>query len=217
MYIKLELFSNSTWLLVGSWLFCMQHLPCSVYFQCASLEALGRFEQKTSYIIHWRSNSFWHAKEVLKWVQPLMNQNMLSSFKFKNYHWACTTSGKTLLILYARQPMENHRDQLPTSYLIELYDNSTMRWKPSKYRWLAVKVKHWSHTIDLNHQNRSDCDKWNLLTSGIGTPFFSGLNLEGGLPSSLFVAALTICTATDFDLSFVCPSLLWSLPAPKIE
>ena len=107
-------------------------------------------------------------------------------------------------------------DQLLTSYLIEWNDKSTMRWKPSKYRWLSIEVKHRGHTIHLNLQNWSDCDKWNLLTSGIVIPFFSGLNLEGGMPSSLFEAALTICTATDFDLSFVYPSLLCSLPTPKI-
>lgn len=91
-----------------------------------------------------------------------------------------------------------------------------MRWKPENYRWLSIMVKHWGHTLDLNLQNGSDCDKWNLLTSGAGFPFFSGLALEGGMPSSLFNAALTTSTAPDFDLSFVYPSLLCNLPTPKI-
>ena len=30
----LEFSFHSTWLLVGSWLFCIQHLPCSVTFWC---------------------------------------------------------------------------------------------------------------------------------------------------------------------------------------
>ena len=36
-----------------------------------------------------------------------------SSFRFKHYLQACTTSGENLLILYAKQPMEDHRG--PTS------------------------------------------------------------------------------------------------------
>ena len=31
-----------------------------------------------------------------------------SSFQFKHYLQACTTSGRKLLILYAKQPMEDH-------------------------------------------------------------------------------------------------------------
>ena len=34
------------------------------------------------------------------------------AFKLKHYLQACTTSEKTLLILYAKQPMRIHRDQL---------------------------------------------------------------------------------------------------------
>ena len=33
-HLEIELSSNSTWLLVGGWLFCIQHLPCLVSFWC---------------------------------------------------------------------------------------------------------------------------------------------------------------------------------------
>ena len=33
-FLTLEVSSNSTRLLVGSWLFCVQYLPCLVSFQC---------------------------------------------------------------------------------------------------------------------------------------------------------------------------------------
>ena len=42
----LELSSNSSWVLVGSWLFCLQNPSC--------LEVMWRFEQRTFYIISLR-------------------------------------------------------------------------------------------------------------------------------------------------------------------
>ena len=45
----LDLSSNSTWLLVGSWLFSIPNLPCSVSLWCI-LGVVWRFEQRTFYI-----------------------------------------------------------------------------------------------------------------------------------------------------------------------
>jgi phosphosulfolactate synthase (CoM biosynthesis protein A) len=44
---------------------------------------------------------------------PTMNQIGCSSFKFKHYLRACTTSGKKALIVDAKQAMENHMELTP--------------------------------------------------------------------------------------------------------
>ena len=40
---------------------------------------------------------------------PLMNRNRFLFIKFKHYLRACTTSGKKLLVLHAKPPMEYQR------------------------------------------------------------------------------------------------------------
>ena len=42
-----------------------------------------------------------------------MNQNVLLFLNIKYYLWACTTSGKKLLILYVEQLMEKHGGPTP--------------------------------------------------------------------------------------------------------
>ena len=95
--------SNSTWLLVGRLLFCMQDLPCSVRFWCI----LGGSEEV------WMENIWFEltfaCQEVLKWVWPASSTETKlgyssSSFKFQNFLRKCTTSGKKSI----DQPMENY-------------------------------------------------------------------------------------------------------------
>ena len=69
---SIELSSNSTWLLVGGWLFYIQCLPLWGTFG-ACLEVVWRFEQRTFYIGSWRVKLILACQEVLKWIWPSMN------------------------------------------------------------------------------------------------------------------------------------------------
>ena len=73
MLMNLSGFScNSTRLLVGSWLFCIQHLPYLV--SCgACLEVVWRFERRTFYIGSLRVKLVLACQEVLKRVRLSMN------------------------------------------------------------------------------------------------------------------------------------------------
>ena len=62
--------------LVGSWLFCIQHPPCSVSFWCM-LGGSVEVQLKNILYWYWGSNSFRLVKKVLKWVWPTRNRNRL--------------------------------------------------------------------------------------------------------------------------------------------
>ena len=69
--------SNSTWLLVGSWLFSIQHLPCSVSLCCM---LGGSVEVWMHNILHQPIESqthFWHAKRCQNVFVPQTNRNRL--------------------------------------------------------------------------------------------------------------------------------------------
>ena len=115
----LEFSSNSTWLLVGGWLICMQILPCLVNFQCmlggSSVEIWTK-----SHILYCslKVKLILAYQEVLKWLWLSMNQPN-SSFEFQSdLRQECTITNierNKLLNLYAKQPMGNRRgDKLPT-------------------------------------------------------------------------------------------------------
>jgi hypothetical protein len=94
----IKLSSNSTWLLVKSWLFCIQ-------------------EQRTIYMGQLRVKLILACQEVLKWVWSSKNRNRLLFIQNQilphEIYWifiASTTSGKKLLIWFTRQPLEYHRD-----------------------------------------------------------------------------------------------------------
>ena len=106
-----KLSSNSTWLLVGSWLFCIHHLPILVSFLVYMVEIVCRFEQRTFYIGSLTVKLIWYAKRCYNEFGPQWTRIGCSSFKFNHYLRACNRSGKNFLISYARQPMEN---PLPT-------------------------------------------------------------------------------------------------------
>ena len=89
-------------------LICKQHLPCSVSFG-ACLDVVWRFNQTTFYIGTSRVKLILASQDVSKWVWPSMNQDRLLSIQFKHSPQACSSNRKKLLILYAKNPMENQR------------------------------------------------------------------------------------------------------------
>ena len=60
----LEFSFNSSWLLVGSWLFCLQNFPCLVSFRCMCWRSCGGLNKEHSIWVHWRSNSFVQNKQL---------------------------------------------------------------------------------------------------------------------------------------------------------
>ena len=71
------------------------------------------FNKEHSISVQSGSHSFWNsAKMTLALNEP--SETGCSSFIFKHYHQACTTSGKNFLTLYAKQPMENHKGPTPS-------------------------------------------------------------------------------------------------------
>jgi hypothetical protein len=69
----LESSSNSSWLLVGSWLFCLQNLPCLVSFWCMRGGSVEVWTKKF-YFGSCRVKLILACQEVLKWVWPFMNR-----------------------------------------------------------------------------------------------------------------------------------------------
>ena len=57
-----ELSVDLTGVLVGSWLFCIQHSPCLVNFTVHAQSQCGGLDEEYSILIHRGPNSFWHAK-----------------------------------------------------------------------------------------------------------------------------------------------------------
>ena len=68
-------------------------------------------------ILYWfveGRNSYRHAKISKIALAPQKTKIGYSSFKFKHYLQACTTSDKNVETLHARQPVENYRAPTPT-------------------------------------------------------------------------------------------------------
>lgn len=86
----IELSPYWSWLLVGSRLYCIQHLPCSVRLRCM----LGGWNEEHSTLGHWGSNSFWHVTRCKIEFGPQCTEISCSSLRFKNYLPACTTIGR---------------------------------------------------------------------------------------------------------------------------
>jgi hypothetical protein len=114
----LELSSNSAWLLVGSWLFCTQHLPCSVSFRCRLGGTSGEV-WRTIYIDSLKIELILACQEVLKWVWLSDDWNGLPVFhilgnttskhapKVGRYYEFCTQNNQR----------ETKEDPLPTKKL----------------------------------------------------------------------------------------------------
>jgi hypothetical protein len=95
----------------------------------------GGLNEEHSTSAYWGSTSFWHAKRCYNKFGPQCAKVDCSSFKFKHYLWACATSGKKLLRLYAKQPMANYRG--PASQKVTLNQRITLlslRWCISSLR-----------------------------------------------------------------------------------
>ena len=79
--------------------------------------------KKHSILDYWWSNSFWDAKRCLIEFGPQWSKTGCSLLRFKHYLWACTRSGKKLLILYAKPPLGSHKGQTHDENPFELKDN----------------------------------------------------------------------------------------------
>jgi hypothetical protein len=73
---------------------------------------MWRFERQIVYIGSLRVKLILACQQYAK-VSLALNEIGSSSFKFKQNLRACSTNGKRLLILYAKQPMENQRGPTP--------------------------------------------------------------------------------------------------------
>ena len=93
---------------------CIQHLPCSVSFQCILGHRHVEVERRTFYIGSQGSNLFWHFKEVLKLFGPQWTKIGCTSFNFKHYLQACTPSGRKLCLYMQYYQWKTIVDQLLT-------------------------------------------------------------------------------------------------------
>ena len=98
--IAIELNSNSTWLLVRSWLSCMHNLPCSVSFRWL----LGGSVEV------WIENILYQFIEVQ--TSPGMPRGALHSNSNTSSEYEPQVE-RNYLILHAKQPMYNYRVQTP--------------------------------------------------------------------------------------------------------
>jgi hypothetical protein len=102
---SIELSSNSTWLLVGSWLFCLHNLPCLVNFWCTRGGSVEVWTKNILYQFLEGQTHFstsWHAKMSLTLYEPI-SWNVLCS----NLHTTSTHAPKayqTWNVFQAKQP-----------------------------------------------------------------------------------------------------------------
>ena len=110
---SIDLSSNSTWLLVGSWLFCIQHLPFSVSFRCMLGGSVEIWTKNIPIPVYWRSNSIWHAKRCWNKFGPHWSKKGCSSFNSSTTTQHAPQLERNWLILYAIQSMGKHRGPTP--------------------------------------------------------------------------------------------------------
>ena len=139
----LEFSSNSTWLLIRSWLFWIQHLPSSVSFG-ACLEVVWRFEQRTFYIGSLRVELVLVCQEVPKWVWPSVNQNRLLFMQIQTLPPRMHHKWK-IIINIVWKIME---DQLPTK-------------SPNENRITILSTQHLSLKVQVNFQIKTMAMKLN--------------------------------------------------------
>ena len=120
----LELSFNSSWHLVGSWLFCLQTVHVWYVFG-ACVEVVWRFEQRT-YIGSWRAKLILAPLGTPKWVWSSMNwYRMLfvqTSTLPPRMHHKHTKHGR-----FCKQ-----NNELPTKSHVELEDNSIVTLVPNE-------------------------------------------------------------------------------------
>ena len=103
----------------------IQHLPCLVRIWCMFGGSVEGLIEEHSILLYGGSNSFWHAKRCSHEFGPQWTEIGCSSSKSNHCLQACTTSGNKLSMLYAKQPMENHRGPTPNESPI----CSSWQWK----------------------------------------------------------------------------------------
>jgi hypothetical protein len=106
--------------LVGSWLFCLQNLPCLVSLWCMC-GARWRFEDRTFHIGSWRAKLILAPLGMSKLVWPSMNRYRMffvqTSTLPPRMHHKFTKHGRFC----------KRNNQLPTKTHIELKDNSNVQ------------------------------------------------------------------------------------------
>ena len=98
---------------VGSRMFCIHHLPCSVSFWCM---LGGSVEVWMKNSLYWFIAGQAHlaCQEVLKWVWLPMNRNKLLFVQIQTIPPSMHHGWKEIdNILYAKQLIENHRGRTP--------------------------------------------------------------------------------------------------------
>ena len=111
----IKLSFNSTGGLIGSWLFCIQHFPCSIRFWCMLGVRCGGVEWRPFYIGSFEGNThFGYAKRCQNELGPQMNQYRMLFVQIM--HQNLTEHGKCCM----------RNNQLPTKTPVELNDNSNI-------------------------------------------------------------------------------------------
>ena len=104
---------------MGSWWFCIQHLPCSVSFS-ACLEVVWRFKRRTFCIGSLRVQLILACPRGATLFGPQWTKIGGSSFKFNTSSEHAPEMEKKLWILDVKHPMGNNQTKSP----IKMKDNS---------------------------------------------------------------------------------------------
>ena len=118
-----ELSLDSTWVLIGSWLFCIHHLPCSVSFWCVLEGSVKVLSKEHAKLVHWRWTHFGMPRGAKMGSTHQCTEIGCSIFKCKHYLRACTRSANKCM---HHNQWETVEDQLQAKVRIELNDNSTI-------------------------------------------------------------------------------------------
>ena len=124
--------SNSTWLLVSSWLICIQCLPCSESFQCM---LGGRVEVWLQNILHWFIEGQIHSgiSGDAKMSLDSMNQNRLLFIQIQTLSPSMHHKFKEFIHNVCTQPMENRRGPTPCR---------KSHWVENKSHWCSKSIFH---------------------------------------------------------------------------
>ena len=123
---------------------------------------MWRFERRAFYISLLSAQRSWNE------FDPQSTNTSCTLFKFKHYLRGCTKSGKKLLILYAKQPMEYRRGPTP---------DEKFHW--GKGLFTLVKVIPSKHSSSLSFTSISPAPQYTEgNTTKIGTPNLNLLSFD---------------------------------------
>ena len=140
----IELSSNSTWLLVGSWLFCLQNLPCLVSFLCMPGGSVEVWTKNILYRFMEGQTLFstsWHAKMSLTLHEPIQNVLSQTSTLPPRMHHKLTKHE-----IFCKQ-----NNQPPTKRHVELEDTSN---EPK----ISCKYSACSKPVGVCHTSKSSSE-----------------------------------------------------------